>query len=259
MKRLPLVIGLVAVVLFLTTASYINKYMKSLQRKPTTVVERVAVSPVVVAAQDLPIGIKLDARHLRTLDWPEDAVPPNAIADPKSLLGSLTTASFLQNEPLRLAKLAKGDQPGILPLRIPDGMRAVSVRVNDVTGISGFVAPGTKVDIIAVMQTKHVDGGVGAFTLLQDIEVLAIAQDMDARGAEPKVVKTVTVLVTPNQAERLALASNSATLQLALRGYQDRYGVGTGGVSLSQITFGQKGPGRTVELIRGRERIALTF
>ena len=142
---------------------------------------------------------------------------------------------------------------------IPEGLRAVSIRVNAVSGISGFVSPGTKVDVIAVMNSAPSRGGSSAFTLLEDLEVLAIAQDMDTPANEPTVVKTITLLVTPAQAERLALAANGGSLQLALRGYTDQHPAGTSGVSMADITLSPASPKNTVEVIRGKEKALHTF
>jgi len=212
MKRLPVIIGLVSVALVMTTASYINRYMKSLVPIAPLVVKQ-PVAPVVVAAGDLPLGTRLERNHLRTVEWPADVVPAGAQSDPGAIVGALTLANLVANEPVLAGKVAdRGGFHTLMALKIPEGMRAVSVRVNDVTGISGFVAPGTRVDVIAIISAKEVDGGQGAFTLLQNIEVLASAQEMDIRAAEPTVVNTVTLLVTPAQAERLALANNSGTL-----------------------------------------------
>jgi pilus assembly protein CpaB len=253
------IIGLVSVALFVTTASYMNRYMKSLTPVVPPAVKQ-PVSPVVVAARDLPLGTRLEPTHLRTVEWPAHAVPAGAQSDPGTVVGALTLAHLVANEPVLVDKVAdRGGFHTLMALKIPEGLRAVSVRVNDVTGISGFVAPGTRVDVIAIINAKHVDGGQGAFTLLENIEVLASAQEMESRAAEPAVVNTVTLLVTPAQAERLALANNSGTLQLALRGYHDRGTGDAGGVSVAQIAFAHHDEGEKVELIRGKERVVHAF
>jgi pilus assembly protein CpaB len=259
MKRLPLIIGMVAIVLFVATTTYINRYLQSLKAPVSTTVEPLLVAPVVVAAEDLPVGIMIQQHQVRTISWPAEALPLDAAASPEEIVGALTTASIVTNEPVLPNKYVVDDDHSLMSLKIPRGMRAVSIRVDAVSGISGFVTPGTKVDVITVMETTHVDGGRGAFTLLEDIDVLAIAQEMDTRDAEPKVVSTVTLLVTPDQAERLALAGRGGSLQLSLRSYRDRYPTGTSGVSLAQIAFSRPGRHNTVELIRGKNRIVHTF
>jgi pilus assembly protein CpaB len=259
MKRLPAVVGVVAVALFLVTVTYVNRFMKSIKQAPAQVASAPDVAHVVVAAEDIPLGTRLLAEHMRTVNWPKDALPAGAANDPAALVGGLTIARLATNEPLLASKLAGDDGGALLAFKIPNGSRALSVRVNDVTGISGFVNPGTRVDVIVVMETPNVEGGRGAFTLLENIEVLAIAQNMDERGQGPTVVNAVTLLVTPAQAERLALASQSGTLQLALRSYKDSWASGTRGISITEIAFSRSEQAHTVELIRGKERTAHGF
>ena len=254
-----MLIGIVAVMLFVATAFYVNRHIAGLRAPAAPPVDKPQVTRVVVAARDIAIGTTLDSAHLRTIEWPTGAVPAGAVSDEQSIVGSLTIASVLQNEPLLRNKLVKGEGHSLLPLKIPSGFRAVSIRVNAVSGISGFVAPGTKVDVIAVMNSQQGDGGASALTLLEDLEVLAIAQEMAAPASEPTVVKTITLLVTPAQAERLALAANGGTLQLTLRGYTDQRPAGTNGVSMDDITPTRTGPKNVVELIRGKDRAVHTF
>jgi len=255
----PVIIGLVAVALFVTTAFYVNMYIKGLKTPPAPATQEQQVSYVVVAAKDLSLGTRLEPAHLRTVEWPRDAVPAGAVSDAASVVGSLTIASIVQNEPLLPGKIANHNGHSLLSFKIPGGMRAASIRVNAVTGISGFVAPGTKVDVIAVLSAGDSEGAPSAITLLEDVEVLAIAQEMDPQAKEPAVVNTITLLVTPAQAERLALAASAGTLQLTLRGYTDQYPAGTRGVSMADMTLTRKGSRTTVELIRGREKAIHTF
>jgi pilus assembly protein CpaB len=201
---------------------------------------------------------------MRAIRWPADAIPAGAFTDPSQLNGWVTRANLVQNEPLLPDKLADSNARGVLPLVIPTGMRAASLRVNEVTGIAGFVSPGSKVDVIVVMESK--EQGKGAFTLLEDVEVLAIAQTMDQRETKPTVVNTVTVLVTPAQAERLMLAGNEGTLQLAMRNFKDSERGNTAGITLAQLAPGMPPaqqqiviPMTEVELIRGNERALIRF
>jgi pilus assembly protein CpaB len=253
-----MITGAIAVLLFLLTASAINRYVKGLEAPAASIPAPPPAARVVVAADDVPLGTRLKSGHLRTVSWPKDAMPPGAIGDPLSIVGSVAVASLVRNEPVLPDKLADGGH-SLLPLVIPPGMRAVSIRVSDVTGISGFVVPGSKVDVIVVMSSENLEGGRGAYTILDNVEVLAVAQDMDARETKPKIVKTVTLLVTPHQAERLAVAGGIGTLQLALRNYQDQRPVYTSGVLASQLTFDHRPDVHTVEVINGAKRIVRAF
>jgi pilus assembly protein CpaB len=187
--------------------------------------------------------------------------------------------SLVRNEPVLADELANPAARGVQPLVIPPGMRAASVKVNEVSGISGFITPGSKVDIITVMENQREErGGKEAFTLLEDVEVLAIAQTMDHKDTKPTLVNTVTLLVNPVQAERLTLASTEGQLQLSLRNYQDRDPSSAPGITLAQLTNTAGGnvrkaevtpasattpvtviPGVEVELIRGQDRIVQQF
>lgn len=259
MGRSPVIVGIIAVVLFVTTAVYITGYVRSMQPAAAEVTKAPPPPPrVIVAASDLPVGTLLRARHLRAIDWPANALPPGSVTDDSAVLGSLTIGAFVANEPILTSKVVRAGDHTLLPLKIPGGHRAISLRVNDVTGISGFVAPGTRVDVIAVMDSGQ--NGRTAFTLLENIEVLAIAQQMDRGEAQPTLVKTVTLLVTPEQAERAALASSSGTLQLALRNYRDEDEAATRGVSMAELSIAEtKKPGASVELIRGSARTLHAF
>src|SRR5260370_16864949 len=108
------------------------------------------------------------------------------------------------------------------PLLIPAGMRSMSVPVDEVSDIAGFVLPGAHVDILVAISDKSTGGAPFSKIVLQNVEVLAVAQEIEEAKDEPKVVKVVTVLVTPEEAERLSLASHDGTLRLALRNYKDK-------------------------------------
>jgi Flp pilus assembly protein CpaB len=143
---------------------------------------------------------------------------------------------MVANEPIVQAKLFTGDKTaGVMPLLIPFGMRAVSVPVDEVSDVAGFVLPHTRVDVLVATQS----GGNGekAFSkvILQNVEVLAVAQEVEQKKDEPEIVKVVTLLVTPQEAERLALASHSGTLRLAMRNYNDNKIVLTSGSDIDQM------------------------
>jgi pilus assembly protein CpaB len=263
MKR-PAIFAATAVLLFLFTAASVRNYMKSIA-KPAPPPSTMNLTQVVVAASDIPLGTTIAAEHLRSVMWPADSLPAGAFSDPAGILGWVARTSIVRNEPLLADELANPAARGVLPLVIPPGMRAASVRVNEVSGIAGFVTPGSKVDVITVMDGAKDEGGREAFTLLEDVEVLAIAQTMDHKDTKPTVVNTVTLLVTPVQAERLSLASAEGSLQLALRNYQDRGPAGAPGVNLAELTMPLRPvrdlavPAVEVELIRGPERVVQRF
>lgn len=192
---------------------------------------------VVVAAYDLPLGTKIELGEVKTARWSADSLPDGAYTDPKQVIGSYVKNSFVANEPVVQSKLFTGDKTaGVMPLLIPFGMRAVSVPVDEVSDVAGFVLPHTRVDVLVATESGEGSGGK-AFSkvILQNVEVLAVAQEVEQKKDEPTVVKVVTLLVTPQESERLALASHSGTLRLAMRNYNDNKIVLTSGSDVGQM------------------------
>jgi len=193
---------------------------------------------VVVAAYDLPLGTKIDLGEVKLARWSADSLPEGAYTDPHQVIGSYVKNSLVANEPIVQAKLFTGDKTaGVMPLLIPFGMRAVSVPVDEVSDVAGFVLPHTRVDVLVATQGEGTGGGDKAFSkvILQNVEVLAVAQEVEQKKDEPQIVKVVTLLVTPQESERLALASHSGTLRLAMRNYNDNKIVLTSGSDVAQM------------------------
>jgi len=191
---------------------------------------------VVVAAYDLPLGTKIELGEVKMARWSADSMPEGAYTDPKQVIGSYVKNSLVSNEPVVQSKLFTGDKTaGVMPLLIPFGMRAVSVPVDEVSDVAGFVLPHTRVDVLVATQSG--EGSEKAFSkvVLQNVEVLAVAQEVEQKKDEPTVVKVVTLLVTPQEAERLALASHSGSLRLAMRNYNDNKIVLTSGTDVAQM------------------------
>jgi pilus assembly protein CpaB len=190
---------------------------------------------VVVAAYDLPLGTKIDLGEVKMTRWSADSMPDGAYTDPKQVIGSYVKNSLVANEPVVQAKLFTGDKTaGVMPLLIPFGMRAVSVPVDEVSDVAGFVLPHTRVDVL--VSTASGEGGKEfSKVVLQNVEVLAVAQEVEEKKDEPTIVKVVTLLVTPQEAERLALASHAGTLRLAMRNYNDNKIVLTSGSDVAQM------------------------
>jgi pilus assembly protein CpaB len=215
---------------------------------------------IVVAAHDLTIGSKLDASSVKMVRWSRDSVPPGAFTDSASLMNQYTRTNFVQNEPIIADRLFSGEKnAGVLPLLIPNGMRAVSVPVDEVSDVAGFVLPHTRVDVLVALA----GGGAGdkpfSKIVLQNVEVLAIAQDIEIQGNDKAVpVKVVTLLVTPEEAERLTLATREGTLRLAMRNYEDTKVVMTSGVDVAQMLRSYGGPQPSVPMMEPQHVGAVT-
>jgi pilus assembly protein CpaB len=175
--------------------------------------------PVVVAAADLDIGAELGRDDIKVIDWPATSVPEAAIGNPDDVIGRGLIMSVIQNEPILPMKLASKEAGAGLPPAIPPGLRAVSVRVNEVIGVAGYVLPGTHVDVVATVSPDHKQGDMTSKVILNNVLVLAAGTkiDRDTDKNKPMPVSVVTLLVDPEEAERLTLAASEGKIQLALR------------------------------------------
>jgi pilus assembly protein CpaB len=207
-------------------------------RKRESEVERAMAHTVevVVAAKDIPLGAKLEPDAVKLVHWAREGVPQGAFTDPQAVAGSFAKSQFLANEPVVASKLFMGEESsGVMPLLIPAGMRAMSVPVDEVADIAGFVAPHTRVDILVAVSGTGPSETSFSRMVLQNIEVLAVAQEIEHVKDEPQVVKVVTLLVTPTDAEKLTLASHEGMLRLAMRNYSDSKIVATRGIAVGEL------------------------
>jgi pilus assembly protein CpaB len=188
--------------------------------------------PVVVAAADLALGTELKKDDLTVVNFPAGAAPEGAFAAPSEILGRGLIVPVVKNEVVLPAKLASKEAGAGLPPIIPEGMRAVSVRVNEVVGVAGYVLPGTRVDVVATASPTNQPQDATSKVVLSNVQVLTagtrLEQDQDK--GKPMQVTVVTLLVYPDQAERLALASTEGKIQLALRNPLDQGAPETPGV-----------------------------
>jgi len=187
---------------------------------------------VIVAASDLDIGAEIAQDDLRIIDWPANAVPAGAFHDPNEVIGRGLVLPVIQNEPILPMKLADKNAGGGLPPAIPPGLRALSVRVNEVIGVAGYVLPGTRVDVLATVNPGNSQAEITSKVILTNVQVLAagtkIERDVHDNKAIP--VSVVTLLVAPEEAERLTLASGEGKIQLALRNPLDKETPATPGI-----------------------------
>ncbi|TPI41488.1 Flp pilus assembly protein CpaB [Mesorhizobium sp. B2-9-1] len=183
----------------------------------------VQASTVVVAAVPLKFGDALSADKLREIAWPAGAMPAGAFKTVKEAMAGNGARQALQsisaNEPVLAAKITGPGQRATLSAVLDEGMKAVSIRVNDVLGVAGFVFPGDRVDVLLTRSVRDSDGADKSFVdvLLQSVKVLAVDQVADATKDNPTVVKAVTVEVSTKDAQKLTLAAGAGQLSLALR------------------------------------------
>lgn len=204
------------------------RYVQNVQ--PTTV--GVPTSGVVVAAADLQLGAELRSEDLRVIQWPTGAQPAGAFATPSDLVGRGLVQPVAMNEPFLPSKLAPKEAGAGLPPVIAPGFRALSVRVNDVVGVAGYVLPGTRVDVVATVNPTQQPTDVTSKVILTNVLVLAAGTkiERDVEGNKPIAVSVVTLLVNPDAAEKLTLASTEGKIQLALRNPMDQTAPATPGI-----------------------------
>jgi pilus assembly protein CpaB len=201
---------------------------------------------VVVAKVDIPLGSKLVAEQLSTVQAPNDAVPDGTFESADKLVGRVVTVQIAAREPVTDYKLAPEGSAAGLSAVIPEGYRAMTVKVDDVVGVAGFARPGSLVDVVVVIQpTENAVGGPGPISkiVLQNIKVLASGQNIDqpkSGDRDAQQVKAVTLQVTPEQAEKLALASTEGKLQLVMRNSVDQDDEQTKGVDKRTLLGGER-------------------
>jgi pilus assembly protein CpaB len=202
------------------------------QQMPAAQGNAVATQPVVVAAADLQIGAELRRDDLKVIDWPASAAPQGVFTTLDEVVGRGLVLPLIENEPVLPMKLAPKEAGAGLPPVIPQGLRALSVRVNEVIGVAGYVLPGTRVDVLATLNPTEVRTDVMSKVVLTNVQVLAAGTKIEqsADGGKPSPVTVVTLLVNPLEAERLTLASTEGKIQLALRNPLDQDAPTTTGI-----------------------------
>ena len=184
----------------------------------------VASTKVVVTAGDLDVGDEVKIEDIQTVDWPGNAVPEGAFTKPEDVLGRSVLMPMVKNELFLPMKLASKDAGTGLPPAIPPGLRALSVKVNEVIGVAGYVLPGTRVDVVATVSPDRQEANMTSKVILTNVQVLAAGTRLERQTDKdkPVPVTVVTLLVDPEQAERLTLASTEGKIQLALRNPLDK-------------------------------------
>jgi len=235
-RKWPYLMLLLAIGLGLATTYLVYRWMGQ-QAEASPKGEGLLLKSVVVAAVDLAPGTKLNMESLKVIKWPWDSVPKTAASDPNQLVNRVVLVPIAAGEPVLEPKLAAQGMEGGLTAIIRPGKRAMSVRVDEMIGVAGFVAPGTYVDVLVTVEEKEnrkLDAT--AKTILQNVKVLTSGQKVVQEKDKPVLVNVVTVEVTPEEAEKLALAANRGKIQLSLRNQTDKEAITTRGISTPQLT-----------------------
>jgi pilus assembly protein CpaB len=238
MRNKRFIIAIVGAISFgLISAVSVSRYLISAQTSQRD------LNQVVVTKVDVPVGTKLIPEQLSVVQMPTGSTPNGTFATPDKLVGRVVMNSFSAREVITENKLAPEGATGGLSAVIPDGYRAMTVRVDEVVGVSGFITPGTLVDIVVVIappensKTKDTISKI----VLQNIKVLASGQSIDRPkdDREAAAVRSVTLQVTPEQAEKLALATSEGRLQLVMRNSVDQGDQQTPGANKRSLLSGE--------------------
>jgi pilus assembly protein CpaB len=230
-----LVVLLVAVVTASIASFGVYRAMGQLPARPA---ER--VQSVVVAARPLVIGTLLTEADLKVVSWPSNSLVPGAISEVKDAVNRGLLVSVLQNEPLTVNKLASAESGAGLPPAIPPGMRAMSVRVNDVIGVAGFIVPGSRVDVMVTIRRAQ---DSTTRTAASNVQVLTAGTRKDQENPPSSTTykpgdsgdTVVTLMVSPGDAERIALAQSEGQIMLILRNPLDHETAPTTGVGMAAL------------------------
>lgn len=196
---------------------------------------------ILVAAVDIPIGTKLNATHLKQMSWPKGTEPQGSFVDPKLLDGRIVIRQLSIGDAITEAKLMPKEgtaAAGVMTYIIPQGHRAVTVAVNEVAGVAGFIAPHNRVDVVVTTAHPNVPNQNISKIILQNVTVLATGQITEQKDGKPVVVPTVTLDLVPEDAEKLVLAASKGSLQLLLRNIIDTASVDAQGAMITKVLAG---------------------
>jgi pilus assembly protein CpaB len=239
MRNKRFFIVLVGALIFgVLAAVSVSKYLSSAQAYSKN------LNKVAVAKVPIPLGSKIIAEQITVVQFPKDSTPDGTFDSPEKLAGRVAVANIGAREPITESRLAPEGTSAGLSAVIPEGFRAMTVKVDDAAGISGFIMPGTLVDVVVTIDPREGSGMQDPISkiVLQNIKVLANGQNIDKpeNEREANSVKAVTLQVTPEQAEKLALASSEGKLQLVMRNQIDQGDQQTPGVNKRNLLSGDK-------------------
>lgn len=226
-----------ALVFGLLAAFSVSRYLSSAQANTGNFIK------VAVAKVDIPLGTKIIPEQVGEVEFPSNTIPDGAFESMEKLVGRVAVVNIAAREAITDSKLAPAGTDGGLGATIPEGYRAMTVKVDDASGVSGFIQPGAIVDVVVVIDPKEnsINQDPVSKVVLQNIKVLANAQNIDKpkNEREATTVKAITLQVTPEQAEKLALAANEGKLQLIMRNSIDQTDTQTTGINKRSLLTGE--------------------
>jgi pilus assembly protein CpaB len=249
-RNRTLIVLLVAVGLASAATFFVYR---AIVRIPVRQVE-VASVYVAVAAENLSLGTRLTKDNVKIVGWPSPSPVQGSFATADALVGRGLIQPVHANEPLTETKLAPIEAGAGLPPSIPPGMRALSVRVNDVIGVAGFTTPGTRVDVLVTLNRGDVSMSRAVVSNVQVLTAGTLFDQEQSKDGKAIPSTVVTLMVTPDDAERIVLAQNSGSIMLVLRNPLDVVPTDTKGVRLTSLMGAPDGPPQ-VKVQNGQARV----
>lgn len=243
--KITAMIAAVAVVLASVSALLVYNYLSAKDREAAKA--RLEVQQVVVAASEIPFGTKVKPEQIKLADWPKKNIPAGSSGNLSQIQDRLAISDIPAGAPVLESSLAPlNSGAGVMSYIIKPGKRAITVAVNDVVGVAGFVLPNSMVDVVATVDDPYMKATNGrdnkiSKIVLQDVRVLAVGQILEQKEGKPVSVPTVTLDVTPEDAEKLALASENK-VQLILRHIDDTAVAKTSGETVASLLAGDMPP-----------------
>lgn len=233
MRRRLVLVLVVASVVGLLASTLVYRVLKQAAAGP----QQQDVEMIVVAVVNMSMAETITSQHVKLLPWPSKSVPSGAVRTLAEAEGRVVRGSIVAGEPLLEGKLAPAlaGKGGLMPMLVPEGQRAVTIKVDDAIKESGFVLPNSRVDVLVSMAKEKNSQERISKVIIQDVTVLAAGQTVELRDNKPVTVTTVTLALQPAQVERLALAQSEGRLTLAMRNLRDTQIVQTRGVTAATL------------------------
>lgn len=254
MRRLPPWLWLLMALVFGATATFMALgWMKTQSKRQVEQASKVPTAPVVVAAKDIDAAYALRGEQLSVVQWPQTSCPKGGFGSVEEVVGRVATLPMSAGEPILEPKLAPQGTPAGMVALVPPDKRAMTVKVDEASGVAGFIIPNNRVDVVASINRGEFSTDPLAKILLENLRVLGAGQKIIEKDPDgkPHIVPTVTLEVSPEEGERLALAAQESHLSLVLRSQKDENPVDTKGIKTSRLfKAGQDSGGPGVQIIR---------
>lgn len=254
--RAVIIVAIVAVAIAVVASVSLYNYLKGQEEKVKEAMEvATAIEKVVVADKEIPIGTPVDATQVKLADWPKANVPPGAFSSLEEVADRVVLQTILPGDVITEPKLRPTEgPPGIMTYKIPKGHRAMTVAVDQVSGVAGFITPGSMVDVVMTTTPPKKKLAVSKI-IFQNVPVLATGQIIETREGDPVLVPTVTLDVSPDDAEKLATAASEGKLRLLLRRAGDTDVLLTKGATVTRVLSEAGKPALPVKKVAKRARV----